>query len=145
MAVLCPAQPLQGRFKATNDRMSAGYDLHIDVAHRFIRQTWHEPVTAEALVALWQELAADERGLAEFDTLIDLRATTVALSTSDVIMLANLAKRQPPSQRAVVTTNDADFGVMRMLEMRAEPGPRGYGVFRSIEEACLWLGNPACV
>lgn len=124
--------------------MSASYALHIDVEHRFIRQTWHEPVTAPALEALWSELAADPRGLAEFDTLIDLRATTVALTTSDVVMLARLAKSQPPSQRAVVTTNDADFGIMRMLEMRAEPGPRGYGVFRTIEEACVWLGNPAC-
>jgi|ERR1051326_1144848 hypothetical protein len=124
--------------------MSASYVLHIDVAHRFIRQTWREPVTAHALLALWAELAADPRGLAEFDTLVDLRATTVALSADDVAMLASVAKRQPPSQRAVVTANDADFGIMRMLELRAEPGPRGYGVFRTIEEACLWLGNPAC-
>ena len=120
------------------------YTLDIDVAHRFIRLTWHAPVTAEALLALWTDLAADSRGLAEFDTLIDLRATTVALSASDVVMLANVAKRQPPSQRAVVTPNDADFGVMRMLELLAEPGPRGYAVFRTIDEACVWLGNAAC-
>jgi hypothetical protein len=122
----------------------APYSLQIDIARRFIRQTWHEPVTAEALISLWRELAEDPRGLAEFDTLIDLRATTVALSTSDVVVLANMAKRQPPSQRAVVTTNDADFAAMRMLERWAEPGARGYAVFRTIEEACVWLGNPAC-
>ena len=123
---------------------SRPYTLHIDVERRFIRQTWHEPVTAVALMTLWRELADDPRGLAEFDTLVDLRATTVELSIGDVHMLAEMAKRQPPSQRAIVATNDADFGVMRMLELRAEPGPRGYGVFRTIEEACVWLGNPAC-
>ena len=123
---------------------AAHHTLQIDVEHRFIRQTWHDPVTAEALIILWRELAADPRGLAEFDTLIDLRATRVALSTSDVHMLANMAKRQPISQRAIVTTDDADFGIMRMLELWSEPGARGYGVFRSIREACVWLGNPAC-
>lgn len=122
----------------------APYTLGIDVEHRFIRQTWHEPVTAEALIALWRQLAADPRGLAEFDTLIDLRATTVKLSTNDVAILANVARSQPASQRAIVTARDADFGVMRMLELRAEGGLRGYGVFRTIEEACVWLGNPAC-
>lgn len=120
------------------------YTLDIDVEHRFIRQSWHSPVTAEALLALWRDLAADSRGLAEFDTLVDLRATTVALSATEVVMLANVARAQPPSQRAVVTPHDADFGVMRMLELRAEPGPRGYAVFRTIDEACVWLGNAAC-
>ena len=47
----------------------ACYTLQIDVAHRFLRQTWHEPVTAGALITLWTELTADPRGLAEFDTL----------------------------------------------------------------------------
>lgn len=122
----------------------ASYTLQIDVERRFLRQTWHQPVTAEALINLWTELAADPRGLAEFDTLVDLRATAVALTTSDVVMLASVAKRQPPSQRAIVTANDADFGVMCMLELKAGGGLRGYGVFRTIDEACVWLGNGAC-
>jgi len=60
--------------------------------------------------------------------LVDLRATSVALTTSDVVMLASVAKRQPPSQRAIVTANDADCGVMCMLELKAGGGLRGYGV-----------------
>lgn len=123
---------------------SACYTLQIDIEHRFLRQTWYEPVTAGALVTLWSALAADPRGLAEFDTLVDLRAATVALTTSDVVMLASVAKRQPPSQRAIVTANDADFDVMCMLELKAGGGLRGYGVFRTIDEACVWLGNAAC-
>lgn len=120
------------------------YTLHIDVEHRFIRQTWHGPVTVSALLALWRELAADPRGIAEFDTLIDLRASTVSLSPSEILSLADVAKQQPPSQRAVVTHKDSDFGLMRMLELSSEPGPRAYAVFRTIEEACTWLGNTAC-
>ena len=123
---------------------AAYYTLQIDVEHRFLRQTWHQPVTAGVLITLWTELAADPRGLAEFDTLVDLRATSVALTTSDVVMLASVAKRKPPSQRAIVTASDADFSIMCMLELKAEGGLRGYGVFRTIDRACVRLGNAAC-
>ena len=42
-------------------------------------------------------------------------------------------------------TNDADFGVMRMLEMRAEPGPRGYSVFgTSRKPVSGWAIPVAC-
>src|SRR5207244_9893972 len=95
------------------------------------------------LIMLWTELAADPRGLAEFDTLVDLRATSVALTTSDVVMLASVAKRQPPSQRAIVTASDADFNIMSMLALKAEGGLVGYGVCRTVDQAFVLLGYAA--
>lgn len=120
------------------------YTLDVDVEHRFARLTWNAPISERALLALWKGLAADERGVAAFDTLIDLRAVAVRLTFEEVRRLADAARRQPPSRRAIVTGADADFGLMRMLELMSEPGARQHAVFRSIDEACAWLANPGC-
>ena len=45
---------------------------------------------------------------------------------------------------AIVTANEADFEGMSMLGLKAEGGLRGYGVLRTIDQACVWLGNAAC-
>jgi hypothetical protein len=120
------------------------YALVTDSKQRFLRLIWIHDVTVSALRALWRDLASDPRGLATFDTLIDLRAVRVAMTTEEIRAMAELAKHQAQSMRAIVVSSEADYGLMRMLEMLAQPGPRGYAVFRSIAEACTWLGNPAC-
>jgi hypothetical protein len=94
---------------------------------------------------LWEQLASDEPGAGDFDTLIDLRTVHVALTPDELRLLADGSKRHADSRRAIVTANDHDFGLMRMLELAAAIGPRHYAVFRSIEDACVWLGNPGCV
>jgi hypothetical protein len=124
--------------------MQGDYTLSIDVTHQFAKHTWHVDVTLPRLFDLWEQLTNDSRGAGDFDTLIDLRAVHVALTPDEVRQLGNGSKRHAASRRAIVTGNDHDFGMMRMLELVASFGPRHYAVFHSIEDACLWLGNPGC-
>jgi hypothetical protein len=120
------------------------YSVDVDGKHEFVRINWVRDVTAPALETLWQELRDNPLGAATFDTLIDLRAVHVAMTAAEIRAIAELAKRQPSGRRAIVVSTDVDYGLMRMLELMAEPGPRVFAVFRSMDDACLWLGNPAC-
>ena len=126
------------------------YIVSADVAHRFVRVTWQADVTAQKIRKLWEELGKDPRGLSMYDTLIDLRSARVSVSADDIRGLALLSRNQPASRRAIVTAAEADYGMMRMLEMMTEPGTRElstrrqFGVFRTIEQACQWLANPGC-
>src|SRR5437763_13962349 len=116
--------------------MNGDYTLSIDVEHRFARHTWHVDVTLPRLFDLWEQLANDPHGAGDFDTLIDLRAVHVALTPDDVRQLADGSKRHADSRRAIVTANDHDYGMMRMLELQASFGPRHYAVFRTIGDGC---------
>src|SRR6266513_2902474 len=124
--------------KETTSSMSepACYTLQIDGAHRFLRQTWHEPVTAGALITLWRTGRRSAR---------PRRVRYVGRPPRDERGTHHQRRRHAgqrreaatPSQRAIVTANDADCGVMCMLELKAGGGLRGYGVFRTIDEACV--------
>lgn len=77
--------------------------------------------------------------------LADKSNARMRLSPQDVrphidLILQNLAKFGRP-QVANVVTSDADFGMTRMFEITAEPQiPHEFMVFRTIEQACAWLG-----
>ena len=119
--------------------------VEVDVEHRFVRQIYRGPLTAARIREVWQELASDPRGPLAFDTLVDLSAARVRLSSDEVWQLARAAARMPESRRAIVAPSDHDYGMMRMLELVAEDSPFHYGVFRCVAEACAWLRNPGCV
>lgn len=76
--------------------------------------------------------------------LIDSRGLSVIPSTRRIQALANAIAGQGlriPAQRAIVAGSDAHFGMFRMLEMLADSRTSdSYRVFRTKEDALLWLG-----
>ena len=120
------------------------YSVDVDAKREFVRIKWLRDVTAPALERLWRELRDNTLGASTFDTLIDLRGVHVSMTPAQIGSIAVVAKRQPSGRRAIVVGSDADYGLMRMLELMAEPGPRVFAAFHSMNDACLWLGNPAC-
>ncbi len=56
------------------------------------------------------------------------------------LILKNLSMLGKP-RIATVVSSDRDYGMMRMRQLRYEFSiPPEFAVFRSLEEACLWLG-----
>ena len=125
---------------------AAPTEIAIEVAaeHRFVRITYRGPVSAPHIHDVWAQLANDPRGALGFDTLIDLRGAEVSLSDEDLSGLARIARRLTPSRRAVVAERDPDHALLCMLELRSGGGRWQYAIFRSMAEACAWLGNAGC-
>ena len=113
----------------------------VDSERQLIQITYLGTVTKDDIVQHRHDLENDPRGIAGYDALIDLTASTSVLPSDDVRELARFARAQPwpSSRRAIVSASTAQFGSMRMFEMLAESGPRQYRVFRSADEARDWL------
>src|SRR5436309_14522662 len=114
----------------------------VDSERRLLQIAYIGPVTKEEIIEHRQQMEYDPRGIAGFDALIDLRYGSTALTADDIRELALFARRQswPRSRRALVTPHPASLGNMRMFGMLAEPGPRHYQAFKTLKEACTWLG-----
>jgi hypothetical protein len=83
--------------------------------------------------------------------LVDKSRAQMMLGTEHVephidLILQNLARFGEPKVANVVS-RDVDFGKVRMFELRAEGRiPHDFMVFRTVEEACAWLGvDPAAI
>ena len=77
-----------------------------------------------------------------YDALVDMRRGSMSLSTSEIREIARGATEQrwPRSRCAFVTPHEPSFNDLRLFELWASRGPREYRAFRSLGEACAWLG-----
>jgi len=75
--------------------------------------------------------------------LIDTRAAHYTLSSIQVRKFADFLKQyrmeHGPTRVAFVTTNDALYGMMRMLMILSEDYDPGFNVFRDYDEAEQWI------
>jgi hypothetical protein len=79
------------------------------------------------------------------DVLVDRRLARTTVGPEHVGPQVDLARSKFPTEgrprMALVVTADYDFGMMRMLELRgADELPHEMRVFRSLDDACAWLG-----
>ncbi len=80
-------------------------------------------VTIEDLGSLRRDLAATPGFATDFNALIDLRGVTSLMGTDDLRNLAMQAKGRSVkhrSRRAILTSEDVMFGLVRMFEAHAE-------------------------
>ena len=72
----------------------------------------------------------------------DLSDLTVEDIEEDIIVTRNVSEMRRGGKTAFVTSNDVDFGISRMGEMRYEMeiGSIAYQTFRTIDETKRWLG-----
>ena len=101
------------------------------------------PVTKQEILEHRRELEADPRAVLRYDTIVDLRFGSIALSAEEIrdLALAARGKEWPVSRCAFVAPHTAMFGELRMFELWAEGGPRRYATFRTFREAYDWLGR----
>jgi hypothetical protein len=82
-------------------------------------------------------------GVFAYPQLIDARKAHLKISPSDVEILfslmKDLRKTHGPAKTAFVTKNPADFGMMRMYELRIGEHDRGFAVFYDINQGMEWI------
>jgi hypothetical protein len=82
-------------------------------------------------------------GLFAYSQLIDARETSLKISPSDVETLVSLIKElrriHGNARTAFVTKHLADFGMMRMYELKIGEHDPGFAVYYDIEQAIEWI------
>lgn len=119
------------------------YVYTIHAPHRAVTVRMHGRIVMADLVALRREVAADPAFDPTFSSLIDIRDCDLSgLSAADVGTLAQQSILAPSTRRAIVTNDDATFGVARMFAIRTELASTAepVQVFRSLPPALAWLG-----
>jgi len=115
----------------------------VDVERELLNISYLGAVTKQEIVDHRRELEDDPRDVLRYDTIVDLRYGSIALSAEEIrdLALAARGKEWPMSRCAFVAPHTAMFGELRMFEQWAEGGPRRYGTFRTFREAYDWLGR----
>src|ERR1051326_5933075 len=124
--------------------MPIEYD--IDSRAPLVRISYLGPVTKQEILEHRRQLEEDPRQVLRYDAVVDLRYGSVDLTPDDIRELAKAARERPwpPSRCAFVPPYDSTFGDLRMFEQWADRGKREYRTFRTIREACSWLGVESC-
>lgn len=119
--------------------MPASYKIDKD-KRLVLMNAWGVLTFADA-VAHRDKLLADPDFDPSFSQISDFTdVTKVAISADELRQLAGLAVFAPQARRAFVAPADEKFGLGRMFVAHRELlGESGSAVFRSIEEALLWL------
>ena len=117
----------------------------IDVESRLVRIMGAGRVTDDELVQCIESLRADPKLEPDMNTLSDMREIEVGFTTEGVTRMLDVmdasADRRSTSKAAIVVASDVAFGMGRMVELRSEErADPSFRIFRSMREACLWLG-----
>lgn len=113
----------------------------IDKEHRLVMTTVSGVFTVADVLAHQASLRKHPDFDPSFSQLMDFtHVTSVELKREDVQRVAQESVFSPNSRRALVTNNDAVFGLARMFEMlRENMGEKGIRVFRNLDEALDWV------
>lgn len=114
----------------------------VDHERRLVEFVLLGAVPREEIEAFRRELAAIEPRALAYDALVDLRHGSFDMTTSEIREIANAAHRQgwPRSRCALVAPHGTSYTDLKLFELWSSRGPREYRVFRSLGEACAWLG-----
>lgn len=102
-------------------------------------------ITPEEEVQAVHDVLADPRMKPDARILVDRTGSRMTVNPEHVqphieLIRENQSRFGIP-KIAVVVSTDYDFGMMRMLELRADDKIlHDFMVFRTVEEACDWLG-----
>ncbi|HYD52999.1 MAG TPA: hypothetical protein VEA99_10240 [Gemmatimonadaceae bacterium] len=119
-------------------------EFHVTPARRLVEIRLRGSDHFEAYLGLIQAIEASPGYGEHFDALVDLRALELDdIATNDVKGLAGVHREHAgpvPSRWALVTGEDAVFGVVRMFEAFMGDSPREFRAFRSLADGLAWLG-----
>jgi len=99
-------------------------------------------VTKDEIVAHRTQMEIEDPKAFAYDALVDMRRGSMALSTSEMREIARGAEVRswPRTRCAFVTSHEPTVNDLRLFQLWASRGPREYRTFRSLGEACEWLG-----
>jgi len=113
----------------------------IDSERKLISSTAIGVVVDDDLRGHQRTLLNDPAFDPSFDQLWDFREVAdVEISTNAVREFARARSFAPGAKRALVATKDAAYGMARMFQALHEDAPEDLRVFRSLDEAKIWLG-----
>ena len=114
----------------------------IDHERRVLEIVFHGAISLNEIIAERRALERFSPESLAYDALIDLRRGSFALTTAEIRDVASQprADRWPRSRCAFVTPHEHTLADLRLFELWAHRGPREYRSFRSLGEACEWLG-----
>jgi hypothetical protein len=116
----------------------------IDTNRKLIRTKCSGNVTLPEVVDHFRELAQDPECPEYLDVLLDLSEETSLPSTSQLQSVAyeimRVRQRVHFGLCAVVAERDALYGMLRVFEVIAQDYFRAINVFRTGQEAEVWLG-----
>ncbi len=116
----------------------------IDVANGIVYSEARGRVTDDEMIDHQNRLRDDPAFRSDFRQLYDFRGVeAVAVTTSGVRRLAEGNVFGAGSRRAIVTAQEAVYGLVRMYQTLKDQSPDVLRIFRDdIEEARTWLGCP---
>ena len=114
----------------------------VDHERRVVEYVFHGPVGVAEIIAERRDMEVANPEMLRYDALVDLRRGSMAMSTHEIKELASTARRQqwPTARCAFVSPYDRTYSDLRLFELWGSRGPREYRAFRSLGEACKWLG-----
>ncbi len=116
----------------------------IDTSRKLIRTKCSGNVTLPEVVDHFRKLAQDPECPEYLDVLLDLSEETSLPTTSQLQSVAHEIMRIRQRVRfgfcAVVAERDALYGMLRVFEVIAQDYFRAINVFRTSQEAEVWLG-----
>ena len=116
----------------------------IDTNRKLIRTKCSGDVTLQEVVDHFRQLAIDPESPEYLDVLLDLSEETSLPASGQLQSVAYEIKRIRQKVRfglcAVVAEKDALYGMLRVFQVIAQEYFRAIGVFRTGEEAEVWLG-----
>jgi hypothetical protein len=115
----------------------------IDKANRIIRTRCSGAVTIEEVIDHFHQLERDPDCPDRLDVVLDLSEETSVPEKENLRDVAREISRIRWKVQfgvcAVAACSDVLFGMLRMLEVFAEPYFRDFSVFRTVSEAEAWL------
>ena len=119
----------------------------IDHARQRIHTRCIGAVTLDEVIGHFGTLASDPECPEQLDVLLDLRETTSLPTTAQLQAVATEIGRVRRRVRfrdcAVITSQEAWFGMARMFEVLAEEHFAETRVFRDLDEGTRWLDDRA--
>ena len=130
-----------GRQTKVSARQNVPASYKIDKDKRLVQMKAWGVLTFADAVAHRDKLLADPDFDPSFSQISDFtEVTQVAISADELRRLAGLEVFAPQARRAFIAPDDEKFGLGRMfVAHREQRGESGIAVFRSMEEALLWL------
>ena len=114
----------------------------VDHERRLVEFVFLGAVSRQEIATLRRDLEILEPKALAYDALVDLRNGSFDLTTTEIREIATAARRQswPRSRCALVAPHGTSYTDLKLFELWSSRGPREYRVFRSLGEACSWLG-----
>jgi len=117
----------------------------LDAKQKLLRTKCIGNVTLEEVLSHFRELERDSNSADRLDVFLDLSETSSLPVTVQIAAVADEIERIQAKIRfnacAVLAQRDALFGMLRMLEVKAEPFFGAFRVFRVATEAETWLAS----